>query len=159
MAKRIDYEVKPTALGPDAHEELERLLETLHEHGILRLANDLAAANVQVAEVLASGFRKQGSLNAIQNLSALLMVLSRIEPAKFYRVASALADAVRAVGDAGEGASQTAPGISGAYAMLRDEELWQALNPLLVGFKVFADRLDRTSQDPITAFSGKPTSA
>ena len=43
--------------------------------------------------------------------------------------------------------------------MLRDDELWQALNPVLVGLKVFADRLDRTPEEPITAFSGKRTSA
>ena len=112
MAKRIDYDVKPTPLGPDAREELERLLQTLHEHGILRLANDLAASNAQLTEVLVSGLRKEGSLNAIQNLSALLMVLSRIEPARFYAFLSALADAMRAVGDAGDGAK---PGRLRAY--------------------------------------------
>lgn len=35
----------------------------------------------------------------------------------------------------------------------------QALNPLLVGLKVFADRLDRAPDKPITVFSGKETGA
>ena len=33
MAERISQDVTPPKIGPDAHEELETLLQTLHEHG------------------------------------------------------------------------------------------------------------------------------
>ena len=38
MAKSIEYQPEPAKIGPDAHDELERLLETLHQHGVLRLS-------------------------------------------------------------------------------------------------------------------------
>lgn len=45
MAKAIDYQPEPPRIGPTADEELQRLLQTLHEHGVLRLTNDLVASN------------------------------------------------------------------------------------------------------------------
>src|SRR5690606_27802927 len=97
-AERINYEVKPTPIGPTAREELDSLLETLHERGILRLANDLAGANTQVAKVLVDGLSKEGSLNAIQNISILGMALSRIPPNQFYKVVFALKDGLDHIG-------------------------------------------------------------
>ena len=71
MAERISHTVTPPRIGPDAHEALEGLLQTLHEHGVLRFANDVVAANPQIAQVLVSGLQKEGTLNAIQNVSSL----------------------------------------------------------------------------------------
>lgn len=51
-----------------------------------------------------------------------------------------------------------APGISGAYRMLQDEELWHAVTPLVEGLKVFAERLDRPMGKPVEDYYGKPTS-
>ncbi|SKA12948.1 DUF1641 domain-containing protein [Consotaella salsifontis] len=161
MAERIDYDVKPTKIGPDAHEELERLLQTLHEHGALRLANDLVGANPQIAKVLVDGLAKPGSLNAAQNLSILLMALSRIEPAQFYRVVFAIKDGLNGVGSYAPpgGLEEGAPGLSGAYKLLQDDDLWHALMPLLAGLKAFASGLDRKVEKPISAFTGKPSNS
>ena len=160
MAPRLSYQVKPAKVGPDAHEELERLLETLHHHGALRLANDLVAANAGIVRVLVEGLSKPGSLNAIQNLSILLMALSRIPPAEFYKVVFAFRDAFEAVSQhKAEEKHGDAPGISGAYRMLHDEDLWGALMPLIAGLKTFAGRLDRPVDKPISDFTGKPSDA
>lgn len=55
MAERMNYEVPPTRTEPDAGEALNTLLENLHKHGFLRLANDLVCANTEIAKVVVSG--------------------------------------------------------------------------------------------------------
>ena len=84
MAKAIDYQVEPPKIGPTAEEELQRLLQTLHEHGVLRLANDLVASNNDWLKVIVDGLSRKGSLNVIQNISVLLMALSTIPPEQTY---------------------------------------------------------------------------
>jgi len=158
MAERIDYDVKPTPIGPSAREELDTLLETLHQRGVLRFANDLAGSHDKLLKVLVDGMSKEGSLNAMQNLSILGMALSRIEPAQFCKIVFALQDAFHAVGHyKPDGKHDEAPGVTGAYRMLHDDDLWAALMPIIEGLKTFAGGLDKEAEKPITAFSGKQT--
>ena len=158
MAERIDYNVKPTPMGPDAHQELERLLQSLHEHGVLRFANDVVCSKTQLAHVLVGGLEKEGTLNVIQNLSVLAMALSRIPPEQFYKVVFGVKDALEELNrhtkpeDDGD-----APGITGTYKMLQDDKLWASLGPILEAVKVFADRMGKEPDKPITEFTGKPT--
>lgn len=164
MAKSIPYEPQPARTEPTAREELDRLLETCHRHGLLRLANDLVAANTDVARVIVDGLRKPGTLNAIQNLSVLLMALSCIPPAEFYRVVFAVTDGAARLatysrdGHAGDpsAGSEQPPGITGVYRLLRDEQLWRALTPIIEGLKGFAEGLEKPLSNPISDFSGKP---
>lgn len=163
MAERISHTVTPPNIGPDAHEELERLLQTLHEHGVLRFANDLVGANTEVAQVLVNGLGKPGTLNAIQNISILGMMLSRIEPSDFYRVTFALRDAMETIsqhqpGKDGDREGHDAPGVTGAYKMLHDDQLWHAILPIVDGLKAFAERLDTPVDKPVSDYTGKPTS-
>ena len=158
MAERLDYDVKPTPIGPDAREELDTLLETLHQRGVLRFANDLAGSHDRLLKVLVDGMSKEGSLNAIQNLSILGMALSRIEPAQFYKIVFAFQSAFGAVSRyKPDDKHDEAPGVTGAYKMLHDDELWAALMPIIEGLKTFASGLDKEAEKPITAFSGKKT--
>ncbi|HBS80658.1 MAG: hypothetical protein CMK99_00635 [Pseudomonas sp.] len=158
MAQRLNYDVKPTPTEPTAREELDTLLETLHQGGILRFANDLAGSQQQLLKVLVDGMSKEGSLNAMQNLSILGMALSRIEPAQFYKTVFAFQSAFAAVGRyQPDDKHDEAPGVTGAYKMLYDDELWAALMPIIEGLKTFASGLDKEAEKPITAFSGKKT--
>jgi uncharacterized protein YjgD (DUF1641 family) len=101
---------------------------------------------------------KEGSLNAMQNLSILGMALSRIEPAQFYKTVFAFQSAFAAVGRyQPDDKHDEAPGVTGAYKMLHDDELWAALMPIIEGLKTFASGLDKEAEKPITAFSGKKT--
>lgn len=159
MAKPIDYEVKPTPIGPDAHQALETLLQSLHERGVLRFANDVVCAQTDIAKVLVEGLGNQGTLNAIQNVSILGMALSRIPPEDFYKLVFGLKDALGqfTAATAQKGETEEAPGMTGAYRMLKDEQLWAALTPMLEGLKVFAERMSEEPEKPITRFTGKPT--
>jgi len=173
MARPIQYEVRAARPETTAREELDRLLETCHRHGLLRLANDLVAANTDVARIVVGGLQKPGTLNAIQNLSVLLMALSCIPPAEFYRLVFAAADgAARLAACSHDGraprdprgtdaASQHdehgehSPGLLGIYRLLRDEQLWRALTPIIEGLKGFAEGLEKPVSNPISDFSGK----
>lgn len=158
MAQQIDYDVKPTPIGPSAREELDTLLETLHQRGVLRLANDLAGSSDRVLKVLVDGINTEGSLNAMQNLSILGMALSRIEPAQFCKIVLAIHSAFHAVSHyKPDDKHDEAPGVTGAYRMLHDDDLWAALMPIIEGLKAFAGGLDKKAEKPITAFSGKQT--
>lgn len=137
MAKPIQYEIPPAPAETTARQELDRLLETCHRHGLLRLANDLVAANQDVAQILIDGLRKPGTLNAIQNLSVLLMALSCIPPAEFYRLVFAAAD----------GAARLSAGSRDGRG---------ALGLILEGLKGFAEGLQRPVASPIVDFCGKP---
>ena len=159
MAERIDYEVKPTPIDPSASEELERLLQGLHEQGVLRFANNVVRAQTPLAQVLIDGIGKEGTLNAIQNLSILGMALSRIPPDEFYKMVFGMKDALTEFNkQAGANEdSGTAPGIRGTYSMLHDEELWASLTPLIDALKVFSHRMSKDADKPVTEFTGKPT--
>jgi hypothetical protein len=43
----------------------------------------------------------------------------------------------------------------GVYHLLRDEQLWRALGPLIEGLKGFAEGLEKPVASPISDFSGK----
>jgi uncharacterized protein YjgD (DUF1641 family) len=158
MAERLHYTVKPPEIGPDAQEELERLLQTLHEHGVLRFANDLVASNTQVAQVVVNGLSKEGSVNAVRNLSALGMAISSVPPDTFYKATFAVRDALQQIGEYQPKAhDDEAPGVTGAYRLLHDDQLWQSIAPLTEGLKAFARRLDEDIDQPVTDFTGKQT--
>lgn len=159
MAERISHDVTPPSIGPDAHEEWEQLLQTLHEHGVLRLAKDMVGANTAIASVVVDGLGKTSTLNGIQNLAILGMMLSEIPPERFYRAVFALKEALDRIGrhQTGEEGGD-APGVSGAYRMLNDEELWRAVAPLADGLKAFAESLDKPIDKPVSDYYGKPTS-
>ena len=153
MARPIDHVVRAPQIEPDAHEELERLLETCHRHGVLRLANDLVAANTGVAKVLVDELSKPAAMNAIQNLAILGMALARVPPNDFARVALATVDGLTALRPASDG--HAAPGVSGVYHALHDDALWQRLAPLLNAIGAVLQGLERPIESPIAAFSGK----
>lgn len=158
MAKPIDHEVKPTPIDPDAREALDRLVQSLHEQGVLRFANDVVCSQTQIAKVLVDGLGKQGTLNAVQNLSILGMALSRIPPEEFYKLVFGLKDAMAEMNRKAEaGRSGEAPGVTGAYKLLNDDELWASLSPFIEGMRVFAERMGREPEKPVTEFTGKPT--
>ncbi|HLT98244.1 MAG TPA: DUF1641 domain-containing protein [Burkholderiaceae bacterium] len=158
MAKPIDYEVKPTPTDPTAREELDTLLQSLHERGVLRFANDVVCAQEDIAGIVVNGLSKQGTLNAIQNLSILGMALSRIPPEDFYKFVFGFKDAMSVLNTQAQSERRDdAPGVTGAYRMLKDEQLWQSISPLLEALKAFSSRMSEEPEKPVTRFTGKPT--
>ena len=148
MAKSIEYQPEPAKIGPDAHEELDRLLETLHQHGVLRLVNDLVAANNEVAQVLVKGLQREGTLNVIQNVSVIVLALSSLPPERVYKLAFGLRDMADALSQPEQTREQKAPG-----------DLWRSLQPVLNGLKAFSRRMEEQVDKPISSYTGKPSDA
>ena len=161
MAERLDYDVPPTPIGPTAREELDRLLEALHQRGILRLANDVIGAQDKLAKVLVDGINQPGPLNVMQNVSILAMAASRVPPNQFYTLVFAVKDALEQFSGQHDATTQDgqSPGLRGAYRLLHDDALWASINPILGGLKAFADGLNKEVDKPISAFTGKQSDA
>ncbi|SFO18798.1 Uncharacterized conserved protein YjgD, DUF1641 family [Candidatus Pantoea varia] len=159
MAERIKYQVPPTRTEPTAREEMDELLENLHQHGFLRLANGLVKSNNEVGKILVSGLNQPGTQNALQNLSLLMMTLGSVPPERFNHLLLAVRDAAMAVKPARDEARQekAAPGIRGIIRLLNDEDLWRGLRPVFAALEVFSQQIDREEEKPITRFSGKPS--
>ena len=159
MAEPLTYQPPPPKIGQSAREELDVLLETLHQSGLLRLANDIAAGRQEMLGILMQGLNREGSRYATQNLAALLMVLAQIPPPRFYKIATTLKDALLAAAEEPP-AEQEAPGVRGFYKALKDEETWRALAPLLQGLMALGEGLRKPAPEkPISAMTGKPSKA
>lgn len=154
MTERPPSDVTPPAPEPGAHDALEHLLDSLHRHGFLHLASEVVGANARLAGTFVDALDKPGMQSGMQNLATLLMALSRIPPEQFGKAVFAAADALHHVG-AWQPAQHehVAPGVRGAYRMLHDEALWDALTPLLDGLKVFAQGLARDPQTPVAGLN------
>lgn len=158
MAEPVEYRPRPTPTEPSAYEELDRLVQTLHEQGLLRLANDLASANKGIVEILVRGLTTPGAQNALQNLGAAAMVLGRVPPGTFYRVADAARLALERLTEGS--AEHPAPGVRGAYRLLNDDDAWRTLGPLAEALGVFGRAMSRPPPErPITEYSGKESEA
>ncbi|WP_246794761.1 hypothetical protein [Burkholderia perseverans] len=141
MIERPDIPAAAQRSAPEAHDALGKLLDSLHQRGFLRVAHDFVDANSQVAEML-GGLSQPEVQAGMQNLAVLLTALSRIPADQLGRFAFAATDAVNHVANWQPTEHRdAAPGVTGAYRLLHDEALWQAVTPLLEGLKVFLQRL------------------
>lgn len=158
MAQPIQFTPRPPRTEPTAEEEWQKLLQTCHEHGLLRLANDLVASNVEVTRLLLEKARKPEMLNLLQNLSLLAIAVSSIPPEQLYKLVFAARDAAAALltdGQPGEAKPSSPPGLVGAWRILHDEPLWRGMTPLLQALKAFGAGLQRPAQAPVSGITGK----
>jgi uncharacterized protein YjgD (DUF1641 family) len=159
MAEPITYQPRPANTGPTAREELDQLLQTLHEAGLLRLANDVAAGGQDILGILMKGLNLESSRHAAQNIAAVLMVLAQIPPPRFYKIATTVKDALLAAAN-DPPAEKEPPGVRGFYKALKDEQTWRALSPLVQGLMALGEGLRKPAPNkPISSVTGKPSDA
>lgn len=147
MAEKLQY--RPPAPDPEerrrreAYAELDDLVLTLHEHNVLRLLRDMAGSASDLTLILARELSTEQGYRALSNLYLLTRVLGRIPPAELGSVAEAMAEGLTRMGRAPPADRPYPPGLGGTYRMLKDDELWQALGPVLEGVKAFTGELRR----------------
>ena len=155
MADPTNYDLSREQKEPSAGDALSDLLENLHHHGFLRMANDVVKANTQIAKMVVDGINQPGSQTGIQNLSILLVALSKIPPEQLSHLLTAFTrggEAMTATRAAPE--KHHAPGVTGFIKMLGDDETWQKAAPLFNALQAFSSTLQ--SPPPATRPSERP---
>lgn len=125
----------------DAHEALDALVIMLHRHGVLRLAHDVTGALAEVGLILARELDSEGGRRGASNLFLFTQTLARISPETLQRVTDAIAAGFEQLDRRPTEDEPYPPGLTGLNRLLRDDELWDALGPLLEGLKAFAAQL------------------
>lgn len=138
MAKSIPYEVPRRETKITARDELDTLLENLHEQGILRLLNDIVVAYPQVSEILMRGLNRDDSRNAVQNLCLVFTALGQVPPERLDRLIQAVTAGLERSESGLEKGESRPPGFWGTLRLLQDNQLWAGLSPLTAGFQAFA---------------------
>lgn len=127
MAQPISY--TPTArTHRNAQEEWERLLEHLHERGLLRLGSALAHRLPQVSTIVLRQLDTEAGRRSAATLSVMAEALAGLDP----DVVARLLDAVeRGAAEAGERVRGEPPGMFALLGRSNDEDvrrgLWAAL--------------------------------
>ncbi|MFW7342320.1 hypothetical protein V0R37_12320 [Pollutimonas sp. H1-120] len=128
--------------------ETAGLLQSLHQQGLLRFANDVVASQDQWMPVLSEildDYRNDESIRkALQNMLVICTtMLSRIEPDQLSKLLLALSDSLEHIAKRKpNGNEAAAPGLVGLYRMTKDESLWRGLAPVIEMLKVFSTKLD-----------------
>ncbi len=149
MARAIDYKVPPPPPRDTAREEMDLLIQNLHEQGILRLANDIVCSYPKLLEILLGGLNREQSQSAIQNLALLAISLGQIPPERLVLFTRGITAAIEEMEQSAHPEHrQDAPGLTGALRMLHDKELWEGLRPALAGMRAFADSLHEAPAKP-----------
>ncbi|MBB3060704.1 DUF1641 domain-containing protein [Microbulbifer rhizosphaerae] len=150
MAEAIHYEVPPPREGNTARQELDCLVENLHDQGILRFLNDFLSTSPEVSQILMKGLNTEESRNAVQNLLLIAIALGRIPPERFAVLTRAFTEGLNKMEEAaGDGKAQDAPGLMGFYRLLHDRDLWQGLRPIIAGVKGFSGPLREPPEKPV----------
>ncbi|WP_304639461.1 DUF1641 domain-containing protein [Pseudomonas sp.] len=149
MAKAIKFETPANPRPDPARKELDDLLQNLHETGVLRLSNDILRSLPELAVILLRGMNSEKSTNAMQNLSLLLNGLGSIPPERFQVVMRAATEALESMEQQAKPEGEASqPGFRAAYRLLRDEELWQGMGPIIAGIKGFSRRIHEAPAQP-----------
>lgn len=113
MAKPLRY--TPTPVPTDtAHDELQSLLETLHERGVLRLVNNLTAQSHDVAEVALNQINTPNGRDAVANLTVIVKALGKVDPEALEKLLTGVDKGIQAAVETLENSDEP----KGAFALM-----------------------------------------
>ena len=135
MAQQLDYTPPSYPPGQDAftaQDDLNRLVETLHEAGALRAAHDFAARFQDVLGVFLPMLDTEEGRNAITNLLGLGKLLGRLDADGVKRFTEALAEALDDTGARLEQKrGEDPPGFIALTKRLHEEEVRRGLDAVV----------------------------
>ncbi|CAN5261371.1 hypothetical protein BH23GEM4_BH23GEM4_07390 [soil metagenome] len=127
MAEPLDFQpIADPTFG--AHDDLERLLETLHESGTLRLLDGLIGRLGAVGEIAVEQLDTPGGRQAVGNLLILGRLLTQLDAESTDRFANGLVEGVRAGSAA---LTQEPPSTVRLLRQLRQPEVRRGLHAAL----------------------------
>lgn len=123
-----------------AQEELEDLLETLHESGVLRFLNGLAGQSAAVTEVAVQQIDTPEGRNAMTNGLALLRLLTDLDGDSTKTFVAATKEGLEAAQYSLKGEPPSLVGLVGTF---RDPDVRRGLNALLTFLAGLGRHLNR----------------
>lgn len=138
MARPISYAPPPAPVEDTPHEALERLLQTLHESGTLRLLDGLVGQAQDVGAVLAGRLDTPGGRNALSTLLLLVQALGRLEP---DHVQAFLTGTEKGLAAAHASFKTDPPGLLQLFGVLKHEDTRRGLHALLVLLQTLGNHL------------------
>ena len=128
MAKPLVYVPQPVPVDT-AQDEVQRLVETLHEHGVLRLVTNLVAESHGVAKVALDQLETPKGKNLVDNLAVLVNTLTQIEDGALDKLLTGVSKGVNAAAHSLD--DKKAPGTFGLVRELNDPDVRRGLNAVL----------------------------
>ena len=128
MARPLAYDPVPPPTDT-ARDELEQLLQTLHESGTLRLLDGLLGRFPDVTEVAVGQLNTGGGRNLVGNVMILLKALTELDSDGHQALVSGIGEGLQAAHQSLQGEP---PGLLGLLRRLGDEDVRRGLNALLV---------------------------
>lgn len=128
MARPLAYDPVPPPIDT-AREELEQLLQTLHESGTLRLLDGLLGRFPSVTEVAVQQLNTGGGHNFVGNVMILLKALTELDSDGHQALVSGVGEGLQA---AHRSLQESPPGLLSLLRKLGDEDVRRGLNALLV---------------------------
>lgn len=129
MAQPLKYDVPPARAEQTAREEALDLLETMREHGTLRVLNGFFGQLSEVAEVATKGLDTPGGRNAVGTLLILLKALGQTDP---DGVQAALDEVTAGLRRAGRSFREEPPGFFRLICQLGNADVRRGLRAALI---------------------------
>lgn len=152
MAEQLHYRPEQARrLSPETRDELEKLegrisevnelLDQLYESGLMRWLKDFVGAMPEVSMIALEGLNTGQGRAGMRNLLVLAQQLGKLDPDQLEQMFNALQAGIDRAGETTSGQHESPynpPGITGVFKLLRDEELWRTLAPVIEGAKAYS---------------------
>ncbi len=152
MAEQIHYRPEQARrLRPETVDELEKfegrigeingLLDQLYESGLMRWLKDFVGAMPEVSMIALDGLNTDQGRAGMRNLLVLAKQLGKIDPDQLEHMFDAVHSGLDRADETASGKHDSPydpPGVTGVFKLLRDEELWHTLAPVIEGAKAFS---------------------
>lgn len=173
MAEQIHYRPdQAQRFRPETRDELEKfegriaeingLLDQLYESGLMRWAKDFVGALPEVSMIALDGLNTEQGRAGMRNLLVLAQQLGKLDPDRLERMFGALDAGIERAEQTASGRHDSAydpPGVTGVFKLLRDEELWRTLAPVIEGARAFSAASRDRQDDEGHAGSDEPARA
>lgn len=157
MAEQIHYRPEQAKqFRPETRDELEKfegriaeingLLDQLYESGLMRWLKDFVGAMPEVSMIALDGLNTEQGRAGMRNLLVLAQQLGKLDPDRLEGMFNAMHAGVDRADETATGKHESPydpPGVMGVFKLLRDEELWRTLAPVIEGAKAFSAEANR----------------
>ncbi len=142
MAEPIHEVPYPATLATkSAQQEWQDILQLLQEQGVFKILHTSLEALPDITALLVSSVDNPFGKNTLANLMLLFTMLGKINPQELASFVNASGQAMQSLKNPPPGAEHP---LKVMYHLLRDKQLWHALDRFSEAFKTFATNLEQS---------------